>query len=322
VRPFRWQILVHTCLVLLLASASRAGAAAPVVAAAGDIGCPTPFTQANGVTLVDAYGEPLSPHACQQAETARLIEEAGDYSAVLALGDLLSPSATLYDFQTSYEPSWGRFREMMLPVVGNHEYATDRAQGYFDYFNGVGVNQGRAGKRKLGWHQIRLGRWLLIGLNSNCRRVSCSGRSRQATWLRRVLRKDRRSAKPSSCILAYWHHPRFSSGRHGNAHDTGAFWRILRRAGADVVLNGHDHVYERFLPLAPSGALDPGGITQFTVGTGGNSLFRFHGDPHPGSAARIENRFGILRLRLKAKSFRWNFIATNGQVLDAGTHPC
>lgn len=311
------------CLALLLACAPRAGAASPVVAAVGDIGCPAPFAPAgSSQQLMSAGGEPTTPHACQQAETARLVAEGGDYSAVLALGDLLAPDTTLYDFERSYAPSWGHFKRITLPVVGNHEYASDGARGYFEYFNGPGAASGPAGKTRLGWHRTRLGRWLLIGLNSNCRRVDCGGRSRQAKWLRRTIRKDRRSSKPSRCVLAFWHHPRFSSGRHGNTYDTGAFWRILRNRGADVVLNGHDHLYERFLALAPSGAPDPGGITQFTVGTGGRSLFSFPGDPHPGSAARAAGHFGILRLRLLPNAFRWIFIATTGQILDAGVQPC
>lgn len=318
----RWPISIVVSLLLLLGLTAPVEAGSPVVAAVGDIGCPAPFVPEGAQQLMSDSGEPTTPQACQQAGTSRLVAEGGDYSAVLALGDLLAPRTTLNDFQRSYEPTWGQFKDITLPVVGNHEYAGDGARGYFDYFNGPGARTGRAGKTRLGWHRTRLGRWLVLGLNSNCRRVACSGRSRQAMWLRRTIRKDRRSRQPSSCILAFWHHPRFSSGRHGNTYDIGAFWRILRNRRADVVLNGHDHLYERFVPLSPSGAPDPGGITQFTVGKGGRSLFSFVGEPHPGSDARIAGRFGILRLRLLANGFRWLFLATDGQVLDSGKSSC
>lgn len=353
----RWLTSLLVCLAFLLGAVAPAGAAAPVVAAVGDIGC-TYGLHPDGrqSALISSEGVPAGPWACQQAATAELVAQAGDYSAVLALGDLLAPDASLTDFETSYELSWGAFKSMTLPAVGNHEYSGGRADGYFDYFNGPDAETGRAGERGRGWHSIRLGRWLVIGLNSNCRWVRCDGRSRQVRWLRKELRANRaalrreelvRAARErrrqarkqgrrkfnrplpsmpevrgSTCILGFWHHPRFSSGRHGDSQDVGPFWRLLHRFGADVVLNGHDHLYERFVPMAPSGAADPTGITQFTVGTGGRSLFSFVGDPHPQSAVRIENRFGILRLRLLPQGFRWNLVATNREVLDYGSGRC
>lgn len=351
-RTYRWQTFLLTCLMLLLGLAGRASARAPVVAAAGDIGCPLALQfEHMSQPLLSEDAVPTWPYFCQQAETASLIEEAGDYNAVLALGDLLAPYAALDDFQQSYGPSWGTFKSITLPVVGNHEYHEPSAEGYFDYFE-----DRNAGEWGEGWYKRRLGRWLVIGLNSNCNQVGCESDSDQVRWLKELLRANRKAlsrerkvragraalqkAKPedrrqirraiprmpkqrgSTCILALWHHPRFSSGIHGNTYDTGAFWRTLRRFGADVVLNGHDHLYERFMPLAPSGAADPEGITQFTVGTGGRSLFRFADEPHPGSATRIQGEFGILRLRLLPSAFRWNFVATSGQVLDWGTQDC
>lgn len=351
-RLFRRLVLLIAAALLLTFGPARADAAAPVIAAAGDIGCPFGFQRAGmDQPLLDENGVPGLRRACQQAATAQLIENDGDYNAVLALGDLLAPDAALSTFESSYAPSWGAFRSITLPVVGNHEYHRGEAEGYFDYFDGR-----RVGNRGNGWYKRRLGNWLVIGLNSNCDDVGCEGSSRQVRWLKRQLRENRKllrqeerartarvqrrkaraagrtdfnrslpkmpDQRGSTCILAFWHHPRFSSGRHGDHHDTGAFWRTMHRFDGDVVLNGHDHLYERFMPLEPSGAADPEGITQFTVGTGGRSLFRFVGDPHPGSVSRIERHFGILRFRLLPRAFRWNFIATNGEVLDYGTQPC
>lgn len=353
-RFLRWLRLFFLPALLsgLLLAPAQGRAAAPVVAAVGDIGCPFGL-QPDHIDrpLINAAGVPSWPSFCRQAQTARLVASAGDYNAVLALGDLLAPDASLSDFLQAYEPSWGEFRSITLPVVGNHEYSGGQAEGYFDYFEGRNV-----GVRGEGWYKRRLGRWLVIGLNSNCDYVGCLADSPQVAWLKDLLRRNRKALRKearvraarerrrqarrrgrtkfhralptmpkqrgSTCILAAWHHPRFSSGRHGNTYDTGAFWRTLRRFGGDVVLNGHDHLYERFTALAPSGAADPGGVTQFTVGTGGRSLFRFVGDPHPGSVTRIERTFGILRLRLLPTAFRWNFINTDGEVLDYGTTPC
>lgn len=345
-------LLTAALLLGLSVGPARAKAAAPVVAAAGDIGCPYGFYPGHvDRPLLSMEGVPTWESSCRQADTAGLVAAAGDYNAVLALGDLLAPDAALADFEFSYQPSWGQFRSITLPVVGNHEYRRGQAEGYFDYFEGRGV--GNWGE---GWYKRRLGNWLVVGLNSNCEYVGCGGGSPQVLWLQEELRANRRAlrieervhaarkqrrkarrkgrkkfsrplpempkVRGSQCILALWHHPRFSSGGHGGDHDTGAFWRTLRRFDADVVLNGHDHLYERFAPLAPSGAADPEGITQFTVGTGGRSLFGFVGDPHPGSEVRIERQFGILRLRLLPKAFRWNFITTGGQVPDAGSQRC
>lgn len=322
-RLVRWLTILLASAVLLPLFPGRAVAAAPVVAAAGDIGCPLAL-QFEGMVrpMLSRDGVPTWPYFCQQAETAGLVEKAGDYNAVLALGDLLAPDAALVDFENSYGPSWGAFKSITLPAVGNHEYSGGEAEGFFDYFK-----DRRVGGWGEGWYKRRLGRWLVIGLNSNCNHVGCGSSSTQVRWLKNLLRKNRKMVRAkrsrgSTCILAFWHHPRFSSGRHGDTYDTGAFWRTLRRFNADVVLNGHDHLYERFMPLAPSGAAEAGGITQFTVGTGGRSLFSFVGEPHPGSEVRIEREFGILRLRLLPRAFRWNFITVDGQVRDYGTRSC
>lgn len=316
--------------LLLVGAQGRAEAAAPVVAAVGDIACNFGFKPANRSSpLMDGDGLPTTERACRQSDTARLITEAGDYRAVLALGDLLAPGVTRAEFMRSYHPTWGSFKSRTLPAVGNHEYRERGASGYFEYFNGQRGRSGRAGDPGRGWHWKRIGNWLLIALNSNCNRVDCGPRSRQVVWLKRVLRKNRKALRQnrskryaSRCVLGYWHHPRFSSGKHGNSQPIGAFWRTLRRFDAGLVLNGHDHLYERFAPLNATGKPDRGGITQFTVGTGGRSLFRFSDEPHPQSLARVERQFGILRLRLYPRRYGWAFTSTTGKVLDHGSRRC
>ena len=166
---------------------------------------------------------------------------------------------------------WGRFKPKTLPVLGNHEYGTRNARGYFSYFNGRGDEFGRAGERREGWYSRDLGRWHVVVLNSNCGKVDCGPGSRQIRWLRGDLRRHR-----NRCVLAAYHHPRYSSGRHEEDQDVRTIWRTLYRAGVDVVLNGHDHDYERFAPQDVRGHLDRRhGIAEFVVGTGGHSLFPF-----------------------------------------------
>lgn len=348
--PARSLLTIAAVLALTLIVAPQATARAPVVAAVGDLACPSDHPRIN------EDGTGADPLACRQLEVAKLIDEAGDYEAILALGDLIEPSPTLENFEGIFADSWGRHKNIMLPALGNHEYRVRGAAGYFDYFNGVGSREGPFGTRRQGWYAHRLGDWLLISLNSVCSRVRCDARSPQVRWLRETLRENhlarrteqrrlavrearisaRRAGRPlprvampepppergTTCIAAFWHHPRFSSGVHGLNFDFGPMWRALHRFGADVVLNGHDHLYERFRSQNPAGAYDPDGITQFTVGTGGRSLFRFREQLLPSSVAQVEYEFGLLRLRLGSHAYRWNFVGTDGFVHDQGVRHC
>jgi hypothetical protein len=292
-------------------AATPAEAGVPVVAAAGDIACARSAPHYNR-----GVGE---GRHCRQQDTARLIAD-GRYAAVLALGDLMqNRHPHLRDFRTAYGSSWGRFKPRTYPVIGNHEYGYRNGLPYFDYFNG-GRPRGRAGVRGQGWYSFDLGSWHLIALNANCDRhsVSCTVNSPQLRWLRADL-----AAHPADCTLAYWHQPAFSSGAWGEPQRVRQFWKALYTAGADVVLNAHDHMYERFAPQTPSGQLDRlGGIVQFTVGTGGYSLMRFtHHQPH--SRYRQNRAFGILRLRLGRGGYAWRFLrAPGGGVLDHGRRRC
>ena len=302
--------VVLASMLSLVIAASAHARSAPLIAAAGDVACGdnNPRYNGGGGTF----------NSCQQLLTSNLMVQR-PLSAVLPLGDLqYDQSGSLESFLTSYDPTWGRLRSISHPVVGNHEYDDGlRAQGYWDYWNGVGQGDGPAGARGRGWYSFNLGSWHLVALNSNCDRVSCFGSSRQLRWLRRDLHEHRRR-----CVLAYMHHPRFSSGLYEELGDTRALWRALYRGRADVVLDGHDHLYERFAPQRPSGVADPSrGISQFTVGTGGYFLFPIIA-PVPNSEFAYNENFGVLFMRLRPRSYGWSFVNVFGQTVDHGRRGC
>ena len=244
--------------------------------------------------------------------TARLLDSLPGTVAVL--GDSVYERGTHDEFARCYEPSWGRHRGRTRPAVGNHEYGTPGAAGYFDYFGAA------AGDRGKGWYSYDLGSWHVVVLNSNCARVGgCHSGSEQERWLRADL-----AAHRVGCTVAYMHHPRFSSGdEHGGSPGIEPLWRALHDHGAEIVLAGHDHDYERFAPQTPGGALDPErGLRQFVVGTGGRSLRTF-GPPQPNSEARGNTALGVLHLRLRDGSYGWRFVAEPGKAFaDSGTDRC
>ena len=228
---------------------------------------------------------------------------------LLALGDLAYMQGTAANFRDCYDPAWGRHLERTRPVPGNHEYESPGATGYYDYFGGL------AGQRGLGYYAFSAGTWRVIALNSE---IPSGPGSPQGQWLRNELQNNK-----TQCTLAYWHRPLFSSGPNGNATDDTPrdFWRVLSEFGAEVVLNGHDHLYEVFarqdLDGRPNNAT---GIRQFTVGTGGAHLY-VPGAPRPNSQVRISS-YGILELTLGNDGFQWRFISTTNAVLDSGNGPC
>jgi hypothetical protein len=273
------------------------------IAAVGDIAC----DPGNGA-FHDGRGRRFE---CRQLATSDVLVGAG-YAAVLALGDIQYEDGTRADFEASYDPAWGRVKAITRPVPGNHDYRTPGAEGYYDYFGRA------AGDPAKGYYSYDLGRWHLIALNSNCSAIGgCGPRSAQTRWLRADLVASR-----ARCTLAYWHHPRFSSGWHGNDRTYTAFWQALVDAGADVVLVGHDHDYERFAPQDPRGRLDlERGVREFVVGTGGKSLRRFVGS-RPNSEARDTSSFGVLELTLGAGVYAWRFVSAVGFFADAGVARC
>jgi hypothetical protein len=257
-----------------------------------------------------AAGDVASCRSLGDEATAALLE--GEPTTIAALGDLAYPVGSADDFADCYDPSWGLFRSNTRPAAGNHDYATPGAAAYFDYF-GVA-----AGPRGAGYYSYELGSWHVVVLNSNCRFVSCARGSLQETWLRNDL-----AAHGTRCTLAYFHHPLFSSTAGTATPAVQPLWQALYNAGADVVLNGHAHNYQRFAPQSPSGATDPArGIREFVVGTGGNS-HRPLGPPIPNEETVNDTTFGLLRLMLLDSGYTWRFVPTSGGVFaDSGTGAC
>jgi hypothetical protein len=293
-----------------------AAPADPVIAAAGDIACDTSSEFFNG-------GVGTEDH-CRQKKTSDLLVGAG-FSAVLTLGDNQYHVGSLSDFNTSFDPSWGRVKPIIHPAVGDHEYSTAGARGYFDYFNGAGGPSGQAGDRDKGYYSFDLGSWHLVALNSTCEQIErgagadgCAAGSPQERWFRSDL-----AAHRSSCTLAYWHAPRFNSGFGGSHSELQAFWQALYEAGGDIVLNGDAHDYERFAPQDPNGNLDAaGGIREFVVGTGG-AFFTGWSTLKPNSEVRQRDTFGVLAITLHPTSYEWRFLPEAGQEFtDSGGGPC
>ncbi|MFN2483669.1 MAG: metallophosphoesterase [Candidatus Limnocylindria bacterium] len=244
-------------------------------------------------------------------DTAALLDELP--GTVAALGDLAYPSGTPDEFANCYTPNWGRHAARTRPVPGNHDYETQGAAGYFGYFGAA------AGDLTQGWYAYDVGPWHVVALNSICAAVGgCGAGAPQEQWLRADLAEH-----SVRCTLAYWHHPRFSSAQHGSDPAYDAFWHALYEAGADVVIVGHDHVYERFAPQTPAAARDDAaGIRQFTVGTGGRSHYEF-GSPIANSELRDNTSFGVLALTLHAASYEWQFFPAAGDTFtDTGSDDC
>jgi hypothetical protein len=246
------------------------------------------------------------------SKTGALIEPIP--GTVFMLGDGAYDNGTVQEFADCYGRAWGSFRDRTYPVAGNHEWYTEKAGGYFGYFGE------RAGSPTRDWYSMDLAGWHIIFLDSECGHVDgCGQESAQGKWLAADLAKT----DPAACVMALWHHPRWSSGHHGNDPRTEYFWRLLYANGADVVLNGHEHLYERYVPIDPNGAPDrKAGLTEFIVGTGGAPLRRIV-KLNPTSAVHDSKTHGVLRLTLHADSYDWAFVPVAGSSFtDSGTGQC
>jgi hypothetical protein len=265
----------------------------------------------NDPVLVGA-GDIASCASSGDEATANLLD--GIPGTVYTLGDNAYNSGTDDEFANCYNSSWGRHKARTRPSVGNHEYLTPGASGYYNYFGAA------AGESSKGYYSYDLGAWHIVALNSMCENVGgCGASSPMVTWLMGDL-----ATNPSSCTLAYWHHPVFSSGsEHGNNPKMIPSWDALYAAGADVVLSGHDHDYERFAPQTSSGVGDPeGGIREFVVGTGGGSPRAF-GTIRANSEVRNSETNGVLKLTLHASSYEWQFVPASATILaDSGSSNC
>ena len=262
------------------------------------------------VTLTGA-GDIASCSVTGDEATAALLEDVPGW--VFTAGDNAYESGTAEEFEQCYDPSWGAYRERTFPAIGNHDTVTPGRQGYFDYFGS------RAGDPRAGWYATTLGSWRLIVLDSTCVDAGgCGPDTDQGRWLAAEL-----DANQSDCTLAIWHHPRFSTGYHGPTLAVEPFWDALYAAGADLVVNGHDHDYERFAPVDPAGNPDPDrGIRQIVAGTGGAELRPFE-EEDPNSEVRDASTSGVLRLDLRPGGYDWEFIpVAGGSFTDQGSGTC
>jgi hypothetical protein len=288
------------------ASATLQEQAAPTARAPA----PAPAPAAADVVLVGAGDIGYCPGGNDE-RTADLLD--GIPGTVFTLGDNAYPAGSSADFANCYAPGWGRHLARTRPAPGNHDYdygRGDEADGrpYHDYFGAAAGPPGR------GYYSYPLGTWHIVVLNST---LTGPAATAQLRWLAADLQ-----ANPGACLLAYWHHPLFSSGRHRTHREVRDYWRLLYASGADVVLNGHDHIYERFAPQTPDGDRDEEhGTREFVVGTGGGGLHDF-GTIAPNSEVHRNDRFGVLRLTLHADGYDWAFLATSGVPMDTGTDGC
>lgn len=273
---------------------------------------PTTTTTVSGTDpVVLAAGDIAGCSSTGDSETAAVL--AGHAGTVLTLGDNVYDSGTPAEFADCYEPTWGAEKGRTRPSPGNHDYRTAGAAGYYGYFGAA------AGDPAEGYYSYDLGNWHVVSLNSNCSIVSCQVGSAQEQWLRADL-----AANTKPCTVAYWHHPRYSSGaNHGSYTTVQPLWQALYDSDAELVLAGHEHNYERFAPMTATGSVDTElGIRSFVVGTGGRSHYGF-GAPVEGSEVGDDTTFGVLKLTLRPNSYDWEFLpVAGGTFTDSGTGPC
>jgi hypothetical protein len=234
--------------------------------------------------------------------TAQLLETIP--GTVFTAGDNAYDSGTSAQYTNCYGPTWGKYKDRTKPIPGNHEYRTPGASGYFQYFNNIAP-----------YYAYDLGSWRIYALNSE---VDVSATGEEVQWLQADL-----AANPRQCVLAYWHQPRWSSGtHHGSNAKYQTLWQVLSNAGAELVLNGHEHNYERFTPMNADGQPDPQGLREFVVGTGGRDHYGF-GNVLPTSEVRDDTSYGVLKLTLRPSGYDWQFIPVPGSTFtDSGSAPC
>lgn len=272
---------------------------------------PTEPTQATAPVMPQIFvgaGDIAGCNPENNAEaTAKLLDNIG--GTVFTLGDNAYLHGSAENFRDCYEPTWGRHKSRTRPAPGNHDYMTQNAAPYFQYF---GENAGPAGR---GYYSYELGAWHIISLNSNEGAVDAA----QEAWLRADLQ-----ASGARCTLAYWHHPLYSSGQNGDNLYLRGLFRILYDANVEVLLTGHDHLYERFAPQDADGRPDSSrGIRQFIVGSGGAPYYPFRSS-RPNSETRVTGpgTLGVLKMVLQADGYQWEFITTGRGTQDIGTGTC
>lgn len=278
-------------------------AAATVAACGGE----PPRTGATPHTSIVAAGDIAGCWWRSDEATARLLDHIG--GVVMPLGDNVYSHGTAAQFRDCYGPTWGRHKGRTRPAIGNHDYRTEHGAPYYAYF---GAAAGPAGK---GWYSFDVDGWHVIVLNSES---ATEEGSEQLQWLRADLR-----AHPSRCTLAAMHRPRFSSGEHGDSERVKALFAALYEGGVDVLLSGHDHVYERFAPQTPDGQVDTQhGVRQFVVGTGGAPFYEFRARLDPQSEVHQNKVHGVLRMVFHPDGYDWEFVGAGEGFSDKGSDRC
>ncbi len=268
----------------------------------------TPANKAPEPAILVGAGDIADCARDTDEKTATLLERFPS-ATVFTTGDNVYPSGKLDTYERCYEPSWGRVKSRTRPATGNHDFA-EGIEGYFAYF---GKNAGTEGKA---YYSYDLGGWHIAVLDSECR-DGCDIGSKQYEWLKHDLEASR-----SSCTMAMWHHPVFSSSMHGNTYRALDLWKLLYDFSAEVVVNGHDHSYERFAPQDREGKADPQGIREFVVGTGGKDLYA-NRLIQSNSEIRNTETFGIMKFDLRPGSYAWEFIPVEGSTFtDRGEGTC
>ena len=297
----------------VVAAVASCTTAALVAAVVGLTASSAPAARVKPKGVVIAAAGDIADEDFDAERTAQLIDRLRP-AKVLTLGDNAYESGTIEEYRSFFEPTWGRFKAKLRPTPGNHEYITPDAAGYFEYFGGA------AGEPGKGYYSYDVGRWHLIALNSTCSAVGGCGRgSAQERWLRRDLKSSR-----ALCTLAYWHHPRFSSGKYDDDTSYQAFWQALYEYDADVVLSGHDHSYQRYARQDPDGNRDVRrGLRQFVVGTGGKNTQPVDPPPVRNREVADGETLGVLKLTLRPASYGWQFVpVAGGGFADSGSAPC
>lgn len=239
--------------------------------------------------------------------TARLLDHIG--GIVMPLGDESYSDGSTKQFAECYGPTWGRHKARTRPAIGNHDYRTGHGEPYYDYFGAA------AGPRGKGWYSFDHEGWHVVVLNSE---TAADTASEQLAWLREDLRTH-----PSVCTLAAMHRPRFSSGSHGDSERIKALFQVMYDNGVDVLLSGHDHVYERFKPQDPQSKEDRArGVRQFVVGTGGAPFYDFADQLAPNSEVHQNKVHGVIRLVFHPAGYDWEFVGVGEGFSDKGSDRC
>jgi Calcineurin-like phosphoesterase len=274
----------------------------------GPFGPPRPGPLPGGEAVIAGAGD-IAASNMAAAATATVLG-AINPALVYTLGDNVYPDGSAAGYAKYYAPTWGRFKPKTRPIPGNHDYMQPGAGPYFDYFGAL------AGARGSGYYAYPAGPWRVYALNSN---IPMNAGSPQERWLRGDL-----FAHPHKCVLAYWHHPRFSAGKYDDDSRSDGVWRALYDANAEIVLSGHDHNYQRYAPLSPTGVVEPArGIREFVVGTGGAEHYDLNARDDGTREAQDEQAPGVLKLTLRAGGYRWDFVPAGGATFtDSGSGAC